>query len=154
MPEHADDSVANPWLRPAGAASKADAPASPAAASGEVSRPAGRPRLKEKRADEDRLPVRLTGAERTRVEAAARAAGFGRVAPWMRAVVLAAADGTASAAPRDADRPGVDGRVLSNLNQIARELNTAARTGHGVEDELLHRTLATVEAVAEQVAAL
>ena len=97
--------------------------------------------------------MRLTADERARVEEAARAAGFGRVAPFVRSVVLAAVDGTAGAAPRETSRP-VDGRVLSNLNQIARELNTAARTGQGVEDALLHRTLAAVEALAEQVAAL
>jgi hypothetical protein len=149
MPEQDAAEAANPWLAPPTTAA-ADPAAGPAA--GEHGRP-GRPRAKEKRADEDRLPVRLTAGERARVEAAARAAGFGRVAPFVRSVVLAAVDGTAGAAPRETSRP-VDGRVLSNLNQIARELNTAARTGQGIEDELLHRTLAAVEALAEQVAAL
>ena len=146
MPER---DAANPWLAPPSPAAT-DAAAGPAA--GDAGRP-GRPRSKEKRADEDRLPVRLTAAERARVEAAARAAGFGRVAPFVRSVLLAAVDGE-QAAPSAVDGTGVDGRVLSNLNQITRELNTAARTGQGVEDELLHRTLATVEAVAAQVAAL
>lgn len=146
MPEQDAAEATNPWLAP-----PTTTAAEPSAAGGRA-RP-GRPRAKEKRADEDRLPVRLTAAERGRVEAAAHAAGFGRVAPFVRSVVLAAVDGTAGAAPRETSRP-VDGRVLSNLNQIARELNTAARTGQGVEDELLHRTLAAVDAVAEQVAAL
>ena len=148
MPEQDAASAANPWLAPPTTAAT-DPAAGPAA--GGNARP-GRPRAKEKRADEDRLPVRLTADERARVEEAAHAAGFGRVAPFVRAVVLAAVD-EEQAAPREASRP-VDGRVLSNLNQIARELNTAARTGQGIEDELLHRTLAAVEALAEQVAAL
>jgi len=86
------------------------------------------------------LVVRLSEDERTSWHAAARAAGWGKTAGWVRSVVAAAVSArTGSSAATTATRtstPTLDPRVLgelsaigSNVNQLARAVNAAARGG-------------------------
>jgi len=86
------------------------------------------------------LVVRLSEDERAGWHAAARAAGWGKTAGWVRSVVAAAVPGRAGAAGATsaarASAPALDPRVLgelsaigSNVNQLARAVNVAARGG-------------------------
>lgn len=80
--------------------------------------------------------VRLTETEWASWEAAARAAGYGRTATWVRSVIADAitADAGASSTDEGAARAVAAqvARVGSNLNQIARALNVAERGGPDV----------------------
>lgn len=80
--------------------------------------------------------VRLTEAEWVSWEAAARAAGYGRTATWVRSVIADAIEGDAGASSTDEDAARAVAaqvaRVGSNLNQIARALNVAERGGPDV----------------------
>ena len=80
--------------------------------------------------------VRLTEAEWASWEAAARAAGYGRTATWVRSVIADAiqVDVGASSTDEGAARAVAAqvARVWSNLNQIARALNAAERGGPDV----------------------
>ncbi len=112
------------------------------------------------------LVVRLSAAERASWHAAARAAGWGKTAGWVRAVVAAAAAGragstsaAAAASPSSATSgtpAAVDREVLrelsqigSNVNQLARAVNVAARGGQRLEVEA-----AAVEALRVEVVRL
>ena len=82
------------------------------------------------------VAVRLTPAEHARWLAAATAGGRGQMGRWVRETVTARLDGRAAAAPVDAAAGeqlaalrGELSKVGSNLNQIARALNTANRGG-------------------------
>ncbi|MFD0485714.1 plasmid mobilization relaxosome protein MobC [Kineococcus sp. GCM10028916] len=90
------------------------------------------------------LVVRLSAAERAAWHAAARAAGWGKTAGWVRSVVAAAAAGRGGAAPAPSTpaSPAVDREVLrelaqigSNVNQLARAVNVAARGGQRLDLE-------------------
>ncbi|WP_432489528.1 plasmid mobilization relaxosome protein MobC [Kineococcus sp. SYSU DK018] len=114
------------------------------------------------------LVVRLSAAERASWHAAARAAGWGKTAGWVRSVVAAAVAGrggstsaaaasSTSSAPATAGTPAaVDREVLrelsqigSNVNQLARAVNVAARGGQRLEVEA-----AAVEALRVEVVRL
>jgi len=106
------------------------------------------------------LVVRLSEDERAGWHAAARAAGWGKTAGWVRSVVAAAVSGrTGSSAATTSARtsaPAVDPRVLgelsaigSNVNQLARAVNAAARGGQPLAVET-----ATIEALRVDVLAL
>ena len=82
------------------------------------------------------VAVRLTPAEHARWVAAATAGGRGQMGRWVRETVTARLDGRSAAAPASAEvgeqlavLRGELSRVGSNLNQIARALNTANRGG-------------------------
>lgn len=82
------------------------------------------------------VAVRLTPAEHARWLAAATAGGRGQMGRWVRETVTARLDGRVAAAPVDAAAGeqlsalrGELSKVGSNLNQIARALNTANRGG-------------------------
>jgi len=110
------------------------------------------------------LVVRLSEDERAGWHAAARAAGWGKTAGWVRSVVAAAVSSRsgaagATAAARTSSRasmPALDPRVLgelsaigSNVNQLARAVNVAARGGQPLAVES-----AAVEALRVDVLAL
>jgi len=106
------------------------------------------------------LVVRLSEDERAGWHAAARAAGWGKTAGWVRSVVAAAVSARSGAAPTAtaarASTPALDPRLLgelsaigSNVNQLARALNAAARGGQPLALET-----AAVEALRVDVLAL
>jgi len=110
------------------------------------------------------LVVRLSEDERAGWHAAARAAGWGKTAGWVRSVVAAAVSSRSGAAPTTtatrssarASIPALDPRVLgelsaigSNVNQLARAVNAAARGGQPLALEA-----AVVEALRVDVLAL
>jgi len=106
------------------------------------------------------LVVRLNEDERAGWHAAARAAGWGKTAGWVRSVVAAAVSGRSGTAPATtagrASTPALDPRLLgelsaigSNVNQLARALNAAARSGQPLTLEA-----AAVEALRVDVLAL
>ena len=82
------------------------------------------------------VAVRLTPAEHARWVAAATAGGRGQMGRWVRETVTARLDGGAAATPTSAEASaqvaalrGELSKVGSNLNQVARALNTANRGG-------------------------
>jgi len=86
------------------------------------------------------LVVRLSEDERAAWHTAARAAGWGKTAGWVRSVVAAAVTGrgasTSTSAAAPATSRAVDREVLrelaqigSNVNQLARAVNVAAHGG-------------------------
>jgi len=110
------------------------------------------------------LVVRLSEDERTSWRAAARAAGWGKTAGWVRSVVASAVPGRsgaggATSAARSSTPASIrqlDPRVLgelsaigSNVNQLARVVNAAARGGQPLALEA-----AAVEALRVDVLAL
>jgi len=106
------------------------------------------------------LVVRLSEDERVSWHAAARAAGWGKTAGWVRSVVAAAVPGRggSSAATTSArtSAPALDPRLLgelsaikSNVNQLARVVNAAARSGQPLALEA-----AAVEALRVEVSRL
>ena len=106
------------------------------------------------------LVVRLSEDERAGWHAAARAAGWGKTAGWVRSVVAAAVSGRSGAGPVTAVAralvPALDPRVLgelsaigSNVNQLARAVNVAAQGGQPLALEA-----AAVEALRVDVARL
>ena len=82
------------------------------------------------------VAVRLTPAEHARWVAAATAGGRGQMGRWVRETVTARLDGGAAATPTSVEageqvaamRAELS-KVGSNLNQVARALNTANRGG-------------------------
>ena len=106
------------------------------------------------------LVVRLSEDERAGWHAAARAAGWGKTAGWVRSVVVAAVSNRTGAGPAMSaartSSPALDPRVLgelsaigSNVNQLARAVNVAARSGQPLAVEA-----AAVEALRVDVLAL
>lgn len=106
------------------------------------------------------LVVRLSEDERAGWHAAARAAGWGKTAGWVRSVVAPAVSGRGGSGPARtgvrASVPAVDRQVLgelsaigSNVNQLARAVNAAARGGQSLAVEM-----AVVEALRVDVLAL
>lgn len=108
------------------------------------------------------LMIRLTDAERAAWHAAARSAGYGKTAAWVRSVVgdRLAGKGPAEGAGRVTGRgpagaglaPEVAaalGRIGNNVNQMARAANVAERAG-----ETSPLTVQSVEALRLEVAQL
>lgn len=99
--------------------------------------------------------VRLTEAEWASWEAAARAAGYGRTATWVRSVIADAIQGDVGAASTDEDAARAVAaqvaRVGSNLNQIARALNVAERGG---PDVAMAHVAEVLEAVRDELRAI
>lgn len=109
------------------------------------------------------LVVRLSEDERDGWHAAARAAGWGKTAGWVRSVVAAAVSGRSGTAPATtaarASTPALDPRLLgelsaigSNANQLARAVNVAARGGQSLAVEAAAVEALRVEVVRLQVA--
>lgn len=102
--------------------------------------------------------VRLTEAEWASWEAAARAAGYGRTATWVRSVVADAIAGDAGASSTDDEAARAVAaqvaRVGSNLNQIARALNVAERGGPDVATAHVVEVLEAVHAELRAIRAL
>jgi len=112
------------------------------------------------------LVVRLSEDERAGWHAAARAAGWGKTAGWVRSVVAAAvssrsgaAGATAARTSASASMPALDPRVLgelsaigSNVNQLARAVNAAARGGQPLAVEAAAIEALRVEVVRLQAA--
>lgn len=80
--------------------------------------------------------IRVSEQERAQLHASARAAGYGKTATWARGVLL----GQIGAQARGRSSRGEEfepfrrelARIGSNLNQVARALNTAAKQEQGV----------------------
>ena len=102
--------------------------------------------------------VRLTEAEWASWEAAARAAGYGRTAAWVRLVIADAIAGDAGASGTDEDAARAVAaqvaRVGSNLNQIARALNVAERGGPDVATAHVAEALEAVRAELRAIRAM
>lgn len=108
------------------------------------------------------LVVRLTDAERAAWHAAARSAGYGKTAAWVRSVVAdrltgrGPAEGTGRLTGRGPAGAGLApevaaalGRIGNNVNQMARAANVAERAG-----EVSPLTVQAVEALRLEVAQL
>lgn len=102
--------------------------------------------------------VRLTEGEWSAWESAARAAGYGRTAAWVRAVIAEAIDGGAGASSTDEGAAravaGQIARVGSNLNQIARALNVVERGGPDVATAHVVEVLEAVRAELRAIRAM
>ena len=111
----------------------------------------GRPRTEVPR--RVRVPLALTAAEREQWQAAAAAAGMKQVARWAREVV------SASLRSESTDRPASEVaavrrelvRIGTNLNQIARAVNTANRAGAAPDVDQVAQELAAMRADLERL---